>query len=367
MKAFGIICISKEDFNSPRRARKQLLYEALARNINVKEILYVSAHRHWWQTSAKTISFDRKIKVVQETFLLPGERFAMIRGINRWHIYKKLRPKIIKNHPWHIIFYNPLDVALAEKLRSYGSVIFDWTEDWANYYQDENFKKHQIKAIQRADRVIAVTEGLVSIAKQLCDDPGKVLFLPNASAWRMADNQTPIKDQKEAVSPQIGFIGHLGPWIDIELIEQLAQAEPQWKWVIIGRVGKIERDRLAAIGNISLLGERPFKELQGLAAQCRILVAPYRKGFSGDSTKLYDYLTLNLPIVCSDIETARRLGPCVRIATGLEGWLRAIREGLSGGVSTQTSNLNEACEHTWIRRSEILVEWLSNNNQCQKT
>lgn len=359
MREFCLICISKEHYNSPRKARKQLLYEALAKSDYVKKILYVDAHRHRWQKRSRTYCNEPKVDVIQETFLLPGERFAYIRAINRWYIFRKLCQRLSKRHPWHIIFYNPMDVALVEKLQPYGTVIFDWTEDWAEYYRNKFLYEQQTKAIRLANRVITVTEDLASKIEQLCQGKKKVLFLPNASAWAVRNDPISVKDEVGIDKPRLGFAGHVGPWVDNDLIEQLAKAEPEWNWIFAGRVNRISKDRLKIFENIHLLGPQPFAQLPKLMAQCQVLVAPYRKGFSGDASKLYDYLTLNLPIVCSDIETARRLGPRVKIASGCEGWLNAIREGLAGNPHNQTFNRNEAMEHTWIKRSEVLAEWLS--------
>lgn len=252
-----------------------------------------------------------------------------------------------------------MDVALVEKLKLYGTIIFDWTEDWAGYYQNKYFRHQQKRAIQTAHKVITVTEELAKRAKQICRGKKEVLFLPNASAWRAPGDSIGTKDKTDIINPRIGFAGHLGPWIDIDLVEQLAKAEPEWNWVFAGTASKIAKVRLKVYQNIHLLGPKPFLELPRLMAQCQVLVAPYRKDFSGDASKLYDYLTLKLPIVSADIETARRLGACVKIATGLESWIRAIREGLPGNGRNQTFNLDTIAEHTWTKRSEVLSRWLS--------
>jgi glycosyltransferase involved in cell wall biosynthesis len=322
-------------------------------------MIYVDAHRHRWQTPSNTYCADPKVSVIQEALLLPGERFSGIRSINRWYIFRKLCRRLSRKLRWNIIFYNPMDFALVKKLQQFGTIIFDWTEDWADYYQNKYLSDHQMKAILIANKVITVTEELAERAKQLCRGKKEVLFLPNASAWINPGDSICATDKIEINKPRIGFAGHLGPWIDVKLVEQIAEAEPRWNWIFAGRVSKITKDRLKVYENIHLLGPWPFEKLPRLMAQCQVLAAPYRRGFSGDASKLYDYLTLNLPIVCSDVETARRLGTCVRIATGFESWKRAIREGLAGNLRIPMVKNNVAPGHTWTRRSEVLAGWLS--------
>lgn len=360
MKPFAIINLAKEEWGNPRRARKQLLFEALLQQPSVEEVLYVNPHRHRWQPYSETTGSTYGLRVWQGKFLLPGERFFWVRNINRWYIYRNLKKQLAHRTIWHTFYYHPLDVPLVRNLLRHGPAFFDWTEDWAVYYNNSAFCAEQDAAIKIASGVIVVTESLGNRVRELCGDKKKILFLPNATAWSPAQNIQCPEDMAHIPFPRIGYIGHLGgAWFDEKLVVRLSHARPDWHWIMIGYADQRIYDYFRDCSNVHLFGQRPFDELQHFMAQCQVLVAPYIENVSGDSTKLYDYLTLGLPIISSEIETANRLQPHVRIASGLQAWLCAIDEALNeSSVSLCKARQKASLEHTWDARAVLLLDWL---------
>jgi len=360
MKSIELLCLSKEPWESPRRARKHLLFEALVRQSPVNEVLYVNPHRHFWQKRLKAVSAPLGLRVWQGAFLLPGERFCWVRLINRVYVYQSLKKRLAHRTFWYTMFYNPWDVPLARRLLMNGNVFFDWTDDWAIYYNDLVIGSAQESAIKMASGVIAVTESLRDRAGKLRGDDQRVLLLPNATAWRPVQTIPPPEDMQKIPYPRLGFLGTGGPWFDTELVVSLCDSRPGWNWVIVGNVNKSIKDRFRTYPNIHLLGQKSFTILQSYMAQCQILVAPYRQNFQGDSTKLYDYLTLGLPIISTDIETAHRLKPHVRIASDREVWIKAIEKALEENSDhSKLARQEESLKHTWDARATVLMDWLS--------
>ena len=83
MKSFPIVNLAKEDWANPRRARKQLLFEALIKQSEVEEVLYLEPPRHFWHSRPKVNSSKKGIKVLQNPCFIPGERFSYVRAVNR--------------------------------------------------------------------------------------------------------------------------------------------------------------------------------------------------------------------------------------------------------------------------------------------
>jgi len=360
MNPLAIINLAKEEWANPRRARKQLLFEALLRQPSVEEVLYVDPPRHKWQPYSGTTGSSSGLRVWHGEFPLPGERFSWVRNINRWYIYYRLSKQLARRPIWHTFYYHPFDVPLARKLLRHGPVFFDWTEDWADYYNNSTFCAEQDAAIKIASGVIVVTESLGNRVQKLCGDKKKILFLPNATAWKPLQHLQCPEDMAHIPFPRIGYVGHLsGTWFDEKLVVRLSHARPDWHWIMIGYADQKARNHFRDCPNVHLFGQRPFDELQHYMAQCQVLVAPYIENFSGDSTKLYDYLTLGLPIVSSGIETANRLQPHVRIASGLQAWLHAIDEALNeSSVFLCKARQKASLEHTWDARAMVLLDWL---------
>jgi len=360
MKSYALLCLSKEFWDSPRRARKQLLYEALLRHRSVEELLYVNPHRHPWQKRLKAVSGPPGLRVWQGGFLLPGERFGWVQLINRLYVYQRLKKQLAHRPFWHTFFYDPWDVPLARHLLMNGKVFFDWTDNWAIYYNNPVIGSAQESAVKMASGVIAVTESLKDWAINLRKSDAEVLLLPNATAWKPVQTLVGPEDMSYIPFPRLGYLGTAGPWFDAELVVSLCHSRPTWNWVIVGNVNKSIKERLRAYPNIYLLGQKPFNTLQSYMAQCQVLVAPYGQDFQGDSTKLYDYLTLGLPIISTDTGTARRLKPHVRIASDREAWIKAIEEALEErSAHLKLTRKKESLKHTWDIRAAVLLNWLS--------
>jgi hypothetical protein len=359
MQSFSLINFSKEDWSAKRKARKQLLFEALLKCSNVKEVFYVDPPRHFFNSCSFITTPYERLKVWQSRRFLPGDRFSWVRAVNRTAIYCKLYKHLRDRYPWYSFLYNPFDVTLIKYLSKHGPVIYDWTEDWSDYYKNPKFDIYQKLAIKKASFVITVTKYLESCANELTDNKQKVLFLPNATGWRL-DKNKPVSNEIDRISlPRIGYFGHVGPWFDKSLLIELSQVRPNWHWVLVGYVDPAISKELKSIKNIHLIGLKPYNELPGYAAKCQVLVAPYRKGISGDATKLYDYLTIGHPIISSEIETANRLQPYVYTANCIRSWIDTINYALKEkDISLQKARIRESLNHTWDNRASVLLKWL---------
>jgi glycosyltransferase involved in cell wall biosynthesis len=135
--------------------------------------------------------------------------------------------------------------------------------------------------------------------------------------------------------PRVGFVGSISEWIDIDLLERLARARPEWSFVMVGPV-KTRVDRLRKRANVVFTGERPYEEIPGFLSSFDSAIIPYRVTpaiEAASSLKLREYLTHGLPVVSVDIPDARSFSPRVRIATGPKEFLACLEEALVEGRS----------------------------------
>jgi glycosyltransferase involved in cell wall biosynthesis len=256
-----------------------------------------------------------------------------------------------------------MDIVLAKLLRPYGPVIFDWTEDWAVYHNATTLDSEQTASIRMASGIIVVTKRLAERAQKLSNDNQNILFLPNATAWEPEVNYQCPEDMKHIPFPRIGYLGHLGPWFDKDLVFSLSRARPEWHWVMVGHADEKLKKFFRNCNNIHLLGRRPFVRLQSYMSQCQVLAAPYVKNVEGDSSKIYDYLTLGYPIICTEMETSRRLQPNVRLASEQQSWLNAIEESLAeNDPYARKARQKISLENTWDQRASVLLNWLRDLN-----
>ena len=358
-KPFSFVILSKEAWANSRRARKQLLFEALLRQPAVAELIYVDPPGRFGRSYVRELPSSPGIRICERAYVLKGERFFFIRWINRLMVYLAIKKYLKPGIRWFTFLYNPWDIILAKFLSRHGPVLFDWTEDWGVYYDNTILGAQQSAAINTSSAVIAVTENLAARAKELSNEEKQILFLPNATAWGPRENLQCPEDIKHIPFPRIGYVGHLGPWFDKGLVSDLAKARPDWHWVIVGQADNHARETFRQYGNVHLLGIRPFSQLQSYMGQCQVLIAPYVKNFEGDSTKLYDYLTLNIPIISSEIETAKRLQPYIKMASDKISWLQSLEVALQGSDPTSRKAQQQiSLLHTWDIRASVLINWL---------
>jgi glycosyltransferase involved in cell wall biosynthesis len=138
--------------------------------------------------------------------------------------------------------------------------------------------------------------------------------------------------------PVIGFYGTLQDWVDLELIESVARARPDWSIVLIGQI-LIDVERLRTIENVHLLGRRAHQELPAYCKGFDVGIIPYRRQARMEFVnpiKLREYLAAGLPVVSTSVPEVVRYGARCAIADSPEDFVVAI-EAATTGIGTATN------------------------------
>ncbi|MFQ6084100.1 MAG: glycosyltransferase [Candidatus Aminicenantia bacterium] len=328
----------------------------------IAHLFYVEPLSAWWRGKLGYFPFISrdKLSIVRGRLIVPGERWRWIRGINRNLLAKQISRQIKRGSYEVVIFYHPWDLPLAQKVASGAKVIFDWTDNWARYYEFPEMNQEQELAVKSSDGVIAVTNILGNMAKQYRHDDN-VLILHNATLFKPLSNDISIPQALQTIPrPRIGYIGHIGPWFDIDLLIRLVRIRPEWHWILVGSMREEIRVKLINYPNIHSINVQAIEDIPGWMAGCDVLAAPYRSGLEGDATKLYDYLTSGLPIVSSLIETSSRLQPWVSIARNEKEWVEKLQKAINEKEhSVRYARQQASLQHHWSHRAETLLEWLT--------
>ena len=116
--------------------------------------------------------------------------------------------------------------------------------------------------------------------------------------------KTEPSDQASIPHPRFGFFGVLDERFDIDLIEQAALARPEWQFVLIGPVVKIDPASLPKLANIHYLGGKSYQELPQYLAGWDVAVIPFAMNESTryiSPTKTPEYLAAGKPIISTPI------------------------------------------------------------------
>ena len=113
------------------------------------------------------------------------------------------------------------------------------------------------------------------------------------------------EDQAGIPHPRIGFYGVIDERLDANLITLVAKERPDWHFVMIGPVIKINPETLPRSSNIHYLGGKSYEELPSYLGGWDIAMIPFSLNESTrfiSPTKTPEYLAAGKPVISSSIQ-----------------------------------------------------------------
>ena len=232
---------------------------------------------------------------------------------------------------------------------------------------NEQLAEWERELVQLADLIFCSSRG---VADRLpADGPQRAQVLLNAvdADAFIAGAQGPMPADLAAIpSPRIGYVGRMSSKIDFALIAGLAEARPEWQWVLVGPVLPTDEsaaviERCRRLPNIHFLGERSFRELPSYTGHCDVNVIPYRQdeGWWWDSSplKFHEYLAAGKPIVMSDFGMRLPDETLAHVADSPRSWEISIERAL---LSVRSHDVEAqrlvARANTWEGRVDQMEE-----------
>jgi UDP-galactopyranose mutase len=157
-------------------------------------------------------------------------------------------------------------------------------------------------------------------------------------------------DQRMIPGPRIGFYGVVDERFDVALLDELSVLRPNWHFVIIGPVVKINEGDLPKARNIHYFGKREYADLPAYLAGWNVAMLPFAHNSATrfiSPTKTPEYLAAGRPVVSTSIrDVVRPYGEAglVSIADSPGDWLKAIEFELQRGS-----------DHAWRARVDGLL------------
>ena len=111
-------------------------------------------------------------------------------------------------------------------------------------------------------------------------------------------------DERDIPTPRIGFYGVVDERFDIKLLGEVAALRPEYHFVVIGPVVKIDPATLPQAANIHYLGGKSYAELPQHLAAWDVAMMPFAKNGSTrfiSPTKTPEYLAAGRPLVSTSI------------------------------------------------------------------
>lgn len=135
--------------------------------------------------------------------------------------------------------------------------------------------------------------------------------------------------------PRLGYVGVIDERIDLELIREAASLRPEWSWVLIGPVAKIDPASVPRAPNLHYPGMKQYPELPAYLAHWDVALMPFALNEATrfiSPTKTPEYLAAGLPVVSTPVrDVVRTYGEpgLVEIAEGAKAFVRACERALA--------------------------------------
>ncbi|HEV2836054.1 MAG TPA: glycosyltransferase family 1 protein [Pyrinomonadaceae bacterium] len=287
---------------------------------------------------------------------------------------------LAENNIHHYVtwYYTPMALDFTRHLRP-AAVIYDCMDELSAFKGAPECLKHRERELfQVADLVFTGGQSLYEAKR----NQHRSIFAFPSSIDRdhfMQARKTieePI-DQQDIPHPRLGFFGVVDERFDVELLDEVSRSRPDWQFVIVGPVVKIDPAILPRRDNIHYLGGKSYEELPAYIAGWDVALLLFAQNESTrfiSPTKTPEYLAAGKPVVSTPIRDVvcpyGQMG-LVRIASNAQEFISAIEHALKPEASRSQwlDNVDGflaqmSWDETWARMSRLIDETLATKTRA---
>lgn len=246
--------------------------------------------------------------------------------------------------------YTPMELPVADRLRP-RLTVYDCMDELANFKgAPPELRQREAELMERAD--LLFTGGHRLYESKVRYHPDVHAFPSSVDARHFAQARlepADPADQRGIPHPRLGFAGVIDERLDIDLLSEVASAHPDWQFVLLGPVVKIDPASLPRLDNVHFLGMKAYTDLPAYLAHWDVALMPFARNEATEfisPTKTPEYLAAGLPVVSTGIhDVIRPYGEqeLVRIADGAEAFGAACAAALAeAGTPAATQRLARA-------------------------
>ena len=286
----------------------------------------------------------------------------------RWQ--RAILDQLIRTHAiqrFVLWYYTPLALKFSEHLAP-DAVVYDCMDE-LSAFKDAPAELASLEQLlmRRADVVFTGGHSLYEAKKgqhaNIHALPSSVDTAHFAAARRVTDDPA---DQRPLAHPRLGFFGVLDERLDIPLLAGAAAERPDWQFVMIGPVVKIDPTELPQLSNIHYLGPKRYEELPHYIAGWDVASLLFARNEATrfiSPTKTPEYLAAGKPVVSTSIrDVVKPYGErdLVRIADSVPDFVRACQLALTEPpeprrVRADVFLRGTSWDRTWAKTASLLA------------
>ena len=146
-----------------------------------------------------------------------------------------------------------------------------------------------------------------------------------------------------------GYVGVIDERVDLDLIDRLATALPDWEIRMVGPVAKIDPATLPRARNITYPGQVEYADLPAVMAELDVALMPFALNEATRSispTKTLEYLAAGLPVVSTRVpDVVSDFAELVDLQDDAAGFTDACRR------------LTQQCPEARAAKAEQTLQW----------
>ncbi len=207
-------------------------------------------------------------------------------------------------------YYTPMAYAFSDHLRPQ-AIIYDCMDELSAFlFAPPELIRNEAALLKAADIVFT---GGISLYEAKKDRHPAVFCMPSSiDKAHFAKARYPGEepaDQADIPSPRFGFFGVIDERFDIELLKEVATRKPEWHFIIIGPVVKIDAKDLPRLPNIHYLGMKSYEVLPSYLRSWQIAMLPFAINEATrfiSPTKTPEYLAAGKPVISTPVKDVVR-------------------------------------------------------------
>jgi UDP-galactopyranose mutase len=264
-------------------------------------------------------------------------------------------------------YYTPMALGFTDHLNPL-AVVYDCMDELSAFKDAPPVLRfREAELLRRASLVLTGGQSLYEAKRQ---QHGNIHPFPSSvDVAHFAQARTLTSDPPDQAAiphPRLGFFGVLDERLDIELLDAMAVARPNWQWIMVGPVVKIDPASLPQRPNIHYLGPKSYEQLPGYIAGWDVALLLFARNEATryiSPTKTPEYLSAGKPVVSTSIkDVVRPYGQqgLVRIADEAGAFLEACAAAMAEDPVRRRTQADAFLTHmswdgTW-NRIQLLMD-----------
>jgi glycosyltransferase involved in cell wall biosynthesis len=300
---------------------------------------------------------------VLSPLLLPLPESPAARRFNAWLMRRQIKSALrrLPKRPTQLWLFTPDAPELIDP-HDFERVVYYCVDDFAAFsgFNARLITELEGRTVVAANVVIASSQPLYEQRRRQHPNthlvPHGVDFEHFASASQVPGDQVP-GDLRAIPKPVLGYFGLISDYVDLDLIAAAARRKPDWSFVLIGS-RRCAAEVLDGLGNVHLLGGKPYDELPRYARGFDVGLIPFRMNQLTQAVnpiKLREYLAAGLPVVSAPMPDVLRYRPAVQTAETVGEFISACSRALAAAGEGDAAARRELVRNeSWRARVEQL-------------